>query len=239
METARRPSPGKIELPARIRGVRVQHLIAVRFDSAVSRLGHLVSAFVGLAAGFCAIAGMVLGLGRGSLMTVPPVADPDWTGEWAAALVPASAAQELAFTGLLGVLTAALLLLAGAALVCGVLLMAEERIAATRSVAIQPALGVDRWRLAFEFVRHVEVRGRRAGAVALGVVLSLGVAIRWTWPDQVLGWSLLDRALTFGAVVAAQGGRNRHNGTSGARNLEAQAAIYFPFSAEFRATGSR
>jgi len=35
-----------------------------------------VSVFVGLAAGLCAIAGMVLGPGRGSLMSMPPVADP-------------------------------------------------------------------------------------------------------------------------------------------------------------------
>ncbi len=166
---------------------------------------YLVSSFVGLAAGLCAIAGMVLGPGRGSLMTVPPVADPGWPGEWTPALIPASAGQELAFTSLLGLLTVALLLAAAAAAVCGVLLLAEERIAATRSVAIQSALGIDRWRLTLDLVRDVGVRGRRAGAVALGVVLSLGVAIRWTWPDQVLGWSLLDGALTFGAVVAATG----------------------------------
>ena len=166
---------------------------------------YLVSAFVGLAAGLCAIAGMVLGPGWGSFMSVPPVADPGWTGEWAAALVPASAGQELAFTSLLGLLIAALLLAAGAALVCGVLLLAEERIAATRSVSIQSALGIDRWRLALDLMPDVGLRGRRAGAVALGVVLSLGLTIRWTWPGQVLGWSSLDGALTFGAVVAATG----------------------------------
>ena len=148
---------------------------------------------------------MVLGPGRGSLMTVPPVADPGWPGEWAPALVPASAGQELAFTSLLGLLTAALLLAAAAALVCGVLLLAEERIAATRSVAIQSALGIDRWCLTLQLVRDVGVRGRRAGVVALGVVLFCGLGIRVTWPAQVLGWSWLDGALTFGAVVAATG----------------------------------
>ena len=148
---------------------------------------------------------MVLGPGRGSLMSVPPVVDPGWTGEWAAALVPASGGQELAFASLLGLLIAALFLGAGAALVCGVLLLAEERIAATRSVAIQSALGIDRRRLALELVGDVWVRGRRAGVVALGVVLFCGLGIRWTWPDQVLGWSLLDGALALGAGVAATG----------------------------------
>ncbi len=154
----------------------------ISLQNAASRRSskYLVSAFVGLAAGLCAIAGMVLGPGRGTLMSVPPVADPGWTGEWAAALVPASAGQESAFTSLLGLLIAALLLAAGAALVCGVLLLAEERIAATRSVAIQSALGIDRWRLALELVRDVGVRGRRAGAVALGVVFFCGLGIRWT-----------------------------------------------------------
>ena len=166
---------------------------------------YLVSAFVGLAAGLCAIAGMVLGPGRGSLLWVPPVADPGWTGEWAAALVPAAVGQQLALTTLLGLLIAALFLAAGAALVCGVLLLAEERIVATRSVAIQSALGIDRWRLALELVRDVGPRGHRAGAVALGVVLLCGLAIRWTWPDQVLGWSSLDGALVFSAVMAATG----------------------------------
>ena len=166
---------------------------------------YLVSAFVGLAAGLCAIAVMVLGPGRGYLMTVSPVADPGWPAEWASALVPASAAQEIAFTSLMGVLTAALLLAAGAALACGVLLLAEERIAATGSVAIQSALGIDRWRLTLELVRDVGVRGCGAGAFAFCVVLSCGLAIRWTWPGQVLGWSSLDWALLFGAVVAAIG----------------------------------
>ena len=41
--------------------------------------------------------------------------------------------------------------------------------------------------------------------VALGVVLFGGLGVRWTWPDQVLGWSLLDGALAFGAGVAATG----------------------------------
>ena len=166
---------------------------------------YLVSAFIGLAAGLCAIAGMVAGPGRGSLMTVLPAADPGWPGEWAATLVPASAGQGIAFTSLLGLLTAGLLLAAGAALVCGVLLLVEERIAATRSVAIQSALGIDRWRLTLELVGDVGLRGRGAGAVALGVVLFCGLGIRWTWPDQVLGWSWLDGALTFAAVVAATG----------------------------------
>ena len=148
---------------------------------------------------------MVLGPGRGSLLWVPPVADPGWTGEWAAALVPAAVGQQLALTTLLGLLIAALFLAAGAALVCGVLLLAEERIVATRSVAIQSALGIDRWRLALELVRDVGPRGHRAGAVALGVVLLCGLAIRWTWPDQVLGWSSLDGALVFSAVMAATG----------------------------------
>ena len=166
---------------------------------------YLVSAFIGLAAGLCAIAGMVLRPGGGSLMSMRPVADPGWPGEWTPALIPASAGQELAFTSLLGLLTAALLLAAGAALVCGVLLLAEERIAATRSVAIQSALGVDRWGLALELVRDVGLRGRRAGAVALGVALFCGLGIRWTWSGQVLGWSWLDGTLAFGAVVAAMG----------------------------------
>ena len=138
-------------------------------------------------------------------MRVTPVGDPGWPGEWTPALVPASAGQELAFTSLLGLLTAALLLAAGAAFVCGLLLLAEERIAATRSVAIRSALGIDRWRLTLELVGDVGLRGRGAGAVALGVVLFCGLGIRWTWPDQVLGWSWLDGALTFAAVVAATG----------------------------------
>ena len=123
------------------------------------------------------------------------------------ALLPdARVAQHAYFgTSLLGLLTAALLLAAGAAFVCGLLLLAEERIAATRSVAIRSALGIDRWRLTLELVGDVGLRGRGAGAVALGVVLFCGLGIRWTWPDQVLGWSWLDGALTFAAVVAATG----------------------------------
>ena len=138
-------------------------------------------------------------------MTVRPVADPAWIGDWAGDLFPAAAAQESALTGLVGLLTAALLLAAAAAAVCGILLLAEERIAETRSLAIQSALGIDRWRLVRELVQGVEVRGRRAGAVALLFVLSCGLFIRWTWPDQVLGWSMLDVALAFGAGVAATG----------------------------------
>ena len=166
---------------------------------------YLVSAFVGLAAALIAIAGMVWGPGRGALMTVAPVADSGWEGEWATALVPASAGQVIASTSLMGVFTAGLLLAAGAALVCGGLLLAEERIAATRSVAIQSALGIDRWRLMLELVRDVGVRARRAGAIAFAVVLSLGLAMRWTWPGEALGWSSLDGALTLGAVLAATG----------------------------------
>ena len=166
---------------------------------------YLVPTFVGLAAGLCATAGIVLGPGRGFLMTVRPVADPAWIGDWAGDLFPAAAAQESALTGLVGVLTAALLLAAAAAAVCGVLLLAEERLAATRSVALQSALGIDRRRLVRELVEGVGVRGRRAGAVALLLVLSSGLFIRWTWPDQVLGWSVLDAALAFGAGVAATG----------------------------------
>ena len=166
---------------------------------------YLVSALVGLAAGLCAIVALVLSPGSGFLMAVRPVTDPAWTGRWAEGLVPASAAQEVAFTGLMEVLTAALLVAAAAAAVCGVLLLAEERIAASRNVAIQSALGIDRWRLTRELVRGVAVRGRRAGGLALGVVLSCGLVIRWTWPDQVLGWSSLDWALALGAGVAATG----------------------------------
>ena len=171
--------------------------------------GNLVSALVGVAAGLSATAWIVLGSGSGLgsefLMTVRPIADPAWAGEWARSLVPASIGQESALTGLMGVLIAALLLAAAAAAVCGILLLAEERIAASRTVAIQSALGIDRRALALGLVRGVEMRGRRAAVVALGVVLFCGLAIRWTWPDQVLGWSWLDAVLAVGAGLAAIG----------------------------------
>ena len=174
---------------------------------------YLVSAFVGLAAGLCATTALVWGFGSGSgsssgsgfLMSVSPVPDPGWAGSWAQELVPAATAQEVALNGLMEVLAAAFLLAAAAAVVCGVLLLAEERIAATRSVAIRSALGIDRWRLAVELGRGVGVRGRNAGMVALTVALSCGFVIRWTWPDQVHGWTPLDAVLAFGAGLVATG----------------------------------
>lgn len=87
----------------------------------------------------------------------------------------------------MGVFAAALLLAAGTAAVCGVLLLAQERIAATRSVAIRAALGIDRWPLLVQLARGGEARGRRAGTIALGVALACAFTIM-AW---VLAWTSL------------------------------------------------
>ncbi len=97
---------------------------------------YLVSAFVGLAAALIAIAGMVWGPGRGSLMTVAPVADSGWEGEWVTARVPASAGQVIASTSLMGVFTAALLAVAAIALfVVVAAVRAVMRVSVERSAA--------------------------------------------------------------------------------------------------------
>jgi hypothetical protein len=178
---------------------------AGRLEETANAGSRLVSSFVGVALGLCAIAALVWGVGRGFLMRVPLVPDPAWVGDWARNLVSASSAQELALGGLMGVFMVALLLAASTAAVCGALLLAEERIAATRSVAIRAALGIGQWPLVVQLARGAGARGRRAGAIAFGVALACGFAIRWTWPDQVLDWSSLDLALAVGAGLAAMG----------------------------------
>ena len=88
-------------------------------------------------------------------MRINPVAGPGWAKGWAGSLIPASVAQEVALERMLDVLTVALVITALAAAVCGALLLAVERVSASRAAAIRASLGIGRLRLIRELAKEV------------------------------------------------------------------------------------
>ena len=161
----------------------------------------LVPLFVGVGTGIGALAIMAGGASRGFVMRINPIADPGWAKGWAASLIPASVAQEVALERMLDVLTVALVITALAAAVCGALLLAVERVTASRATAIRASLGIGRWRLIRELAQEVWVSALAASGVAVAVLLLGDFGIRSTWPGQVLRWSFDNWIAALGSGV--------------------------------------